>query len=383
KNVLSALKEYDSIMKSPLPKGANSLGNLLFTGSNDKSLPVIERTKNDIEEISKQLRDKGFSGVEVSEAPRRNRSDGTSQSYKVKYKDGDNYKEGIVSKSDYTSGSGSSMARYDMRETRVRDASPMKNWANQVKHKIQSLSAYYVSDYILDAGMQQLREGYQFVSDLDSALTNISMTMNTSSQSLSNLGKSAIQTGVDLSTNASNVLEAVTIYANANETTDSILEKATPTLMLANASGDSAANASNYLQAVVNQFDGMEGQEKRIVNSYEKISAGLAMDFSQGISGMAEAVTNAGSVASEAGFSFEEFSAIAGSIAEKTRQDFGSIGNTLKTTFARISRAKSADPDVTEKDRSQAALAYKEVAGIDLYDKKGQLKNMPDTLDEL
>ena len=383
KNVLSALKEYDSIMKSPLPKGANSLGSLLFTGANDKSLPVIERTKNDIEEISKQLRDKGFSGVEVSEAPRRNRSDGTSQSYKVKYKDGDNYKEGIVSKSDYTSGSGSSMARYDMRETRVRDASPMKNWANQVKHKIQSLSAYYVSDYILDAGMQQLREGYQFVSDLDSALTNISMTMNTSSQSLSNLGKSAIQTGVDLSTNASNVLEAVTIYANANETTDSILEKATPTLMLANASGDSAANASNYLQAVVNQFDGMEGQEKRIVNSYEKISAGLAMDFSQGISGMAEAVTNAGSVASEAGFSFEEFSAITGSIAEKTRQDFGSIGNTLKTTFARISRAKSADPDVTEKDRSQAALAYKEVAGIDLYDKKGQLKNMPDTLDEL
>lgn len=82
-------------------------------------------------------------------------------------------------------------------------------------------------------------------------------------------------------------------------------------------------------------------------------------------------------------FSFEEFSAITGSIAEKTRQDFGSIGNTLKTTFARISRAKSADPDVTEKDRSQAALAYKEVAGIDLYDKKGQLKNMPDTLDEL
>ena len=301
KNIVSSLKEFNEVMNSPLPKGKNSLGSLLFTSKEDTSVTPVERAKNDIQEISKQLKDKGYFGVEVTEGPKKNRKDGEIPSYRVKYRDGDMYHEGVVSKSDYASGSGSSMARFDMKDIKVRDASPMKNWANQVKHKIQTLSAYYVSDYILDAGMQQLREGYQFVSDLDSALTNISMTMNTSTKSLSNLGKSAIQTGVDLSTNASNVLEAVTIYANANETTDSILEKATPTLMLANASGDSAANASNYLQAVVNQFDGMDGQEKRIVNSYEKISAGLAMDFSQGISGMAEAVTNAGSVASEAG----------------------------------------------------------------------------------
>lgn len=383
-SLVANMREMDAILRNPLTKDESTLGSLLMATQASTKESATKAAEEDIKNIQKALKDKGATGIEIKQAADKITNDGRHPTYKAKYKQDGSYKTSTVSRTDYTSGDGETMmSRFDIQDRKIRDASPMKDWAGQVKKKVSSLMTYYVSDYLVDLGMGQLREGYQFVKSLDSALTNISMTMNTSTSSLNSLGKSAIQTGVDLSTNASNVLEAVTIYANANETTDSILEKATPTLMLSNASGTSASNASNYLQAVVNQFEGMEGQEARIVNSYEKISAGLAMDFSEGISGMAEAVTNAGSVADEAGLDFETFAAVTGSIAEKTRQDFGSIGNTLKTTFARISRSKSADPDVTEKDRSQAALAYKEVAGIDLYDKKGQLKNMPDTLDEL
>lgn len=383
-SLVANMREMDAILRNPLTKDESTLGSLLMATQASTKESATKAAEEDIKNIQKALKDKGATGIEIKQAADKITNDGRHPTYKAKYKQDGSYKTSTVSRTDYTSGDGETMmSRFDIQDRKIRDASPMKDWAGQVKKKVSSLMTYYVSDYLVDLGMGQLREGYQFVKSLDSALTNISMTMNTSASSLNSLGKSAIQTGVDLSTNASNVLEAVTIYANANETTDSILEKATPTLMLSNASGTSASNASNYLQAVVNQFEGMEGQEARIVNSYEKISAGLAMDFSEGISGMAEAVTNAGSVADEAGLDFETFAAVTGSIAEKTRQDFGSIGNTLKTTFARISRSKSADPDVTEKDRSQAALAYKDVAGIDLYDNKGQFKNMSETLDEL
>ena len=88
-------------------------------------------------------------------------------------------------------------------------------------------------------------------------------------------------------------------------------------------------------------------------------------------------------MADEAGLSFELFASQVAKVAEVTRQDGSQIGNTLKTTMARISRSSSADPNVTAKDRSKAAEAYKSVAGIDLYDAKGNFKDLSVVLDEL
>lgn len=98
---------------------------------------------------------------------------------------------------------------------------------------------------------------------------------------------------------------------------------------------------------------------------------------------MADGVKNAGSIANEAGLGFEQFASIVAKVAEVTRQDGSQIGNTLKTTMARISRSQTGDPDVTGKDRSKAAEAYKDVLGIDLYGKNGEYRDLSDTLDLL
>lgn len=55
----------------------------------------------------------------------------------------------------------------------------------------------------------------------------------------------------------------------------------------------------------------------------------------------------------------------------------------MKTIMSRISRSKNADSETSADDRSNAAKAYKEVAGIDLYDSNGQYKNLDETLTEL
>lgn len=98
---------------------------------------------------------------------------------------------------------------------------------------------------------------------------------------------------------------------------------------------------------------------------------------------MADGVKNAGSIANEAGLGFEQFASIVAKVSEVTRQDGSQIGNTLKTTMARISRSQTGDPDVTGKDRSKAAEAYKDVLGIDLYGKNGEYRDLSDTLDLL
>lgn len=97
---------------------------------------------------------------------------------------------------------------------------------------------------------------------------------------------------------------------------------------------------------------------------------------------MSEGVQTAGSVVSEAGMKFETYAASIGKISEKTRLEGSTIGNAYKTIMARLSRSKTADEDVSDEERSNAAKAYKSV-GIELYDQNGKYKDISETLTEL
>ena len=255
-------------------------------------------------------------------------------------------------------------------------------WLDGLKKKLVSLSQYFTGHMMIMRIINQVRSGFQFVKELDSQLTTINQTMSVTEEQLKGLGDASIETAKNLGTTAENVLKAVAIYANANETAESILNKAQPTIMLANASGADTSTAADQIQGVVQQFEELEGQERRIVNSYEKISAGLAIDFATGINRMAEGVQTAGSVVEAAGMKFETFAASVGKISERTRQEGSSIGNAYKTIMARISRSQSADEDVTDEDRSNASKAFSSV-GISLYNSAGEYKDINETLDEL
>lgn len=257
-----------------------------------------------------------------------------------------------------------------------------QKWIDGVKAKIQNLTQYVTGIDIVMRIWNEIQQGFSFVKEFDSSLTTINQTMNTTIEELNNLGKGAINAGKNLGSTAEDVLDAAAIYANANETAESVLEKAKPTMLLANASGAESSTAADQIQGVIEQFKELEGQETRVVNSYEKISSGLAIDFAKGINIMSEGVQTAGSVVEEAGMKFETYAASVGKISERTRLEGSTIGNAYKTIMARLSRSKSADEDVTAADRSNAAKAYKTI-GIDLYDQNGQYKDINETLDEL
>ena len=258
-------------------------------------------------------------------------------------------------------------------------------WASGIKKKVESLSQYVTGLEIVMRAWNEVKQGFSFVQELDSSLTTINQTMDVSSEDLKTLGANSIETAQALGTNAQNVLDAVTIYANANETAESILTKATPTVMLANASGADISTASDWIQGVTNQFVELQGQEERVVNSYEKISSNLSMDFAKGINSMADAISNSGNSAKEAGLSLEQYQAIIGKIIETQRIDGSQAGNAMKTILARVSRSQTDEngDEITAEDRSSIAAVYKSVADIDIYSTEGELKNFGETLDEL
>lgn len=289
---------------------------------------------------------------------------------------------GEVTKLTYTLDQENNAARVSAGST-TQSATAFEKFNAALKNKATALATYLTTFVSFYAIWNQTQQGFTTMKDINSDLTTINMTMPVTSDELKQVGQSAIQMGQDLGQSASEVLDAMKIYANANETATSITQKAKSTVMLSNASGQDTATSANQIQAVANQFKDMKGKEDEIVNTYESISSKLAIDFGQGITDMADAVERGGSLADQAGMSFERFAAMTGTVAEKTRLSGETIGTAFKTMFARISRSKSAaDEDVTAEDMSDASKAYAQL-GIQIYNADGSMQDISTTLDQL
>lgn len=257
-----------------------------------------------------------------------------------------------------------------------------EKWLTGLRGKIGSLAQYLTGMNAVLTVYSKVKEGFSFAKEMNSSLTTINQTMSVTQDQMNALGQGSIDVGRQLGVDAKNVMNAAEIYANANDTAKGVLDKAQASILLSNASGADTSITSDQIQGVINQFDNLKGKETEVVNTYEKISANLGIDFAKGITQMSEAVSTAGSVVDAAGMKFSTFAASTGKIAEKTRQEGSTIGNAYKTILARISRSKSADESVTDTDRSNASKAFSSV-GISLYNSKGEYKDINETLDEL
>jgi len=82
----------------------------------------------------------------------------------------------------------------------------------------------------------------------------------------------------------SDVIKTAKVYANMNETIESILEKSRADTFLQLASGMSSEETTDSIQALMNQFE-MEatGSAERIADTLEKVSASMPMDFSKSL----------------------------------------------------------------------------------------------------
>lgn len=233
----------------------------------------------------------------------------------------------------------------------------------------------------INAIKTQADNAVKAVTDLNQAMTLVNMTMSSMTDaSLNSLKQQSLNMARELSTYTKNVTDAVTIYANENESAASMLAKTQPTVLLSAASGMNASTAADAIQGIMNQFGMAEDQAMHIADVTEKLSSEIALDFSQGCDTIAKSISVSGSVVNEAGMDFEKYAAIVSSVAEDTRQSGSTLGNAFKTIFSRISRSK--DGLTTDAEMSDAEAALKSV-GVAVRGTDGDIRDVSDTLDDL
>lgn len=257
----------------------------------------------------------------------------------------------------------------------------IQNNANNVSASLKGIATTKLKVDALNFLKNQTENAVRSVTDLNKAMTLVNMTMsNMSGSSLYSLKQQSLSMAKDLSAATKTVTDAVTIYANENESVSSMLNKAQPTVLLSSASGMSASSSANAIQGILNQFNLSEDQAMHVADTVEKLSSEIALDFSKGCDTISQSIATSGSVVNEAGMSFEKYAALVSTTAEKTRVSGSQIGNAFKTIFSRISRSK--DGLTTDAEMSDAEAALKSV-GVSVRGADGDLRDISDTLDNL
>lgn len=268
----------------------------------------------------------------------------------------------------------------------------LSSFGNELASIGGHLATYFSGYRMITRLTTEFKNGLNVLKEYDAALTTISYTMDLNQQGLDNLGKSAVNMAKDLSMSISDAESIYQIYANMNTSAQEIAETAKPTAILSNLSGVDASTASDQVQGILQQFDMLkDGTEDvaatsmHVVDVLDKISANVSIDYAKGIGVITDAVTAAGAVANDAGLSFEELAAISAKVAERTREDGGSIGNAIKTIATRISKVGEmpayAD-EVSNEELSKASESLHQV-GIEVYNADGSYRELGTILSEL
>lgn len=246
---------------------------------------------------------------------------------------------------------------------------------------VGAVTKYFSAYRVVAAGLQQIKNGFQDVRQIDDAITNVDYTMNMSASQLQNYGNQAIQMAKDLHTSAKTVLEASTLFANANETLDSIMAKSQTATMLANVTGMSGEQSAKTLQSIMNQFDLTQDDLLMISDTIQSVSQSMAYDFAGGIEQISAGISASGSVAKDAGLSLAEYSAMVGTIVEQTNLDGSQVGNALKTIFTRITKASETAGTLTE-NISAAEESLRSV-GVEVRSSSGEFRDVTDIIGDL
>jgi len=256
-----------------------------------------------------------------------------------------------------------------------------QTFGNKMKAAWQKFGQWGLASRSVMFLWNEFKQGINLVKDLDAALTNINYTMNMSKNQLTDIGNASVNMAKELKTSTKNILEAVTLYANAKDTAEGILKKSETAVMLSNVTGMGAAESAKMLQAIMNQFDLTQDDLTYISDTIQTVSQNMAYDFSAGIQEIAGGIERSGSVAKSAGLDLEQYISMLGLVIEKTGQSGDTIGNAYKTIFQRITKASATEGTLSE-DISAAEKSLRAV-GVEVRSTEGEFRNLNDIMADL
>lgn len=243
---------------------------------------------------------------------------------------------------------------------------------------LANTAKWQISSSIIHGITGAFSTAYNYAKDLNESLNNIRIVTGYSVDAMKDFAAEANKAAQALSTTTTEYSNAALIFYQQGLSGNAVKERVDTVIKLANVTGQSASEVSNYMTAIWNNFyDGSQSLE-HYADVLTKLGAATASSSDE----IAGGLEKFAAIGDTIGLSYEYAASALATITAQTRQSEEVVGTALKTIFARIQGLSLGETLEDGVDLNKYSSALKTV-GIDIFDTTGELKNMDTILQEM
>lgn len=243
---------------------------------------------------------------------------------------------------------------------------------------LANTAKWQISSSVIHGITGAFSSAYNYAKDLNESLNNIRIVTGYSIESMREFAEEANKAAQALSTTTTEYSNASLIFYQQGLSGSAVKERVDTVIKLANVTGESASQVSEYMTAIWNNFyDGSQSLE-HYADVLTKLGAATASSSDE----IAGGLEKFAAIGDTIGLSYEYAASALATITAQTRQSEEVVGTALKTIFARIQGLNLGETLEDGVNLNKYSKALKTV-GIDIFDTTGELKNMDIILQEM
>lgn len=249
---------------------------------------------------------------------------------------------------------------------------------NDLWESLKRTAMWQLDSTIIHGFTGAMMDAYHYAEKLNKNLTDIRIVTGYSANKMADFAKEANNAAKALSTTTNEYVKGSLIFYQQGLSDEAVKERTSATIKLANTSGETAEQISSYMTAIWNNFeDGAHSVEyyADVISKLGAVSAASNADIAEGMQAFA-------ATAQTVGLSYEYAASALTTLVDVTQQSASTVGNSLKTIFARLDSVKLGETLDDEVDLTKYTSALQTV-GVNILKTNGDLKDMDEILDDL
>lgn len=254
----------------------------------------------------------------------------------------------------------------------------ISNFADKIANTFGNTVRWSVTAGLVQTMQNNLGRAVEYVKDLDTSLNNIRIVTGASNDEMRSFANTANDAAQKLGATTTSLTDAAQLYAQNGFSEEDYTRLAQITQKVANVTQQNTATVSEQVTSLMEGYHMSIDEVENSLSGMSVVAAASAADLEE----LATAEQKVASTASTLGVSQEQLTAQIGTVVSVTRQAPESVGNALRTMYARIADLKMGD---TLEDGVSLGKVSKQLSdiGIQVLDETGNLRNLGDVLEEL
>lgn len=254
----------------------------------------------------------------------------------------------------------------------------ISSFADKIFNTMGNTVRWGITASIFQTIQNNLYRAVDYVQELDTSLNNIRIVTSASNEDMRNFALYANEAAQAIGASTTSFTDAAQLYAQNGFNEEDYTRLAEITTKVANVTQQNTTDVSEQITALMEGYHMSIDQVEDSLGGMAVVASASAADLEE----LATAEQKVASTASTLGVSHEQLTAQIGTIVSVTRQAPESVGNAMRTLYARLADLQMGETleDGTTLGDLSGTLAD---IGINVTDAEGNLRSLGDVLEEL